>query len=57
MKIESIKKREVPGLPIYDIKFDNGKIYSYTSNHKLKTENGWKKIEKLKENEIILDTL
>jgi hypothetical protein len=38
----------------YDITFEVGYIYSFTENHKLKTEDGWKFVKDLNEDDIII---
>ena len=37
----------------YDITFDDGKTYSFTGNHKLKTTSGWKHVADLTEDDMI----
>ena len=37
----------------YDITFDDGKTYSFTGNHKLKTTTGWKHVADLTEDDMI----
>lgn len=37
----------------YDITFDDGKTYSFTGNHKLKTTTGWKYVADLTEDDMI----
>jgi len=39
---------------IYEVEFEDGKIYKFTDNHKLKTENGWKKVSDLTEKDVII---
>lgn len=39
---------------VYEIEDENGKIYKFTGDHKLKTINGWKRVDNLKENEEII---
>lgn len=39
---------------IYEIEFEDGTLYKFTGNHKLKTKNGWKRVDCLTgEDEII----
>lgn len=37
----------------YDITFEDGKTYSFTGNHKLKTTTGWKYVSDLTEDDVI----
>jgi ribonucleoside-diphosphate reductase alpha chain len=37
----------------YDITFEDGKTYSFTGNHKLKTTTGWKYVADLTEDDVI----
>lgn len=39
---------------VYEIEFEDGNSYKFTGNHKLKTTNGWKKVEDLTENDEII---
>ena len=38
---------------VYDIEFNDNNIYSFTGNHKLKTEKGWERVDELVENDKI----
>jgi ribonucleoside-diphosphate reductase alpha chain len=40
--------------PVYDIEFEDGSIYKFTGNHKLKTINGWKKVDELLDGDEII---
>jgi ribonucleoside-diphosphate reductase alpha chain len=33
--------------PVYEIQFEDGKTFAFTGNHKLKTVNGWKRVDEL----------
>ena len=39
---------------LYEIEFEDGNVYKFTGNHKLKTLNGWKKVEDLTEEDEII---
>lgn len=52
---QTITKLYVNGMqPVYEIEFDDGKIYKFTGNHKLKTAAGWKRVDELTVNDEIL---
>lgn len=38
----------------YEIEFEDGNVYEFTGEHKLKTTNGWKFVKELSENDEIL---
>lgn len=37
----------------YDIEFDDGQLYSFTGEHKLKTQDGWKRVDELSKSDLI----
>lgn len=39
---------------IYEIEFEDGNIYGFTGNHKLKTTNGWKRVDELNNTDEII---
>lgn len=39
---------------VYEIEFEDGEKYEFTKDHKLKTTNGWKRVEDLTENDDII---
>lgn len=40
--------------PVYKLTFEDGNVYEFTGNHKLKTTNGWKRVDELTEDDDIL---
>lgn len=45
---QEITKLFVNGIEeVYEIEFEDGKIYRMTGNHKLKTKDGWKRVDEL----------
>lgn len=39
---------------VYEIEFEDGNIYKFTGNHQLKTTNGWKRVDKLTEEDEVI---
>ena len=39
---------------LYEIEFEDGNVYKFTGNHKLKTSSGWKKVEDITEDDEII---
>jgi hypothetical protein len=58
---ENNEAQEITGLfvnglePVYEIEFEDGNIYKFTGNHKLKTVNGWKRVDELTEEDEVID--
>jgi len=53
--VQLVTKLYVNGMAdVYEIEDDEGNIYKFTGNHKLKTVNGWKRVDQLTENDEIV---
>ncbi len=39
---------------VYDVEDENGQVWTFTGNHKLKTVNGWKRVDELTDNDDII---
>jgi hypothetical protein len=58
---ENDEAQEITGLfvnglePVYEIEFEDGNIYKFTGNHKLKTTTGWKRVDELTEDDEIVN--
>ncbi len=45
---QEVTKLYVNGIEeVYELEFDDGKVYKFTGNHKLLTDNGWKRVDEL----------
>lgn len=54
-ELQNVTKLYVNGMSeVYEIEDDNGNIYKFTGNHKLKTTNGWKRVDELSENDEVV---
>lgn len=52
---QKITKLYVNGIkPVYEIEFEDGNIYKFTGNHKLKTLTGWKRVDELTPDDNII---
>ncbi len=52
---QAITKLYVNGLQdVFEIEFEDGNSYKFTGNHRLKTANGWKRVDELKESDEIV---
>jgi ribonucleoside-diphosphate reductase alpha chain len=40
---------------VYEIEDDKGNVYKFTGNHRLKTTNGWRRVDKLTEDDEIIE--
>lgn len=53
---QCITKFYVNGMKdVFEIEFIDGNSYKFTGNHQLKTQNGWKRVDELTEEDEILD--
>jgi ribonucleoside-diphosphate reductase alpha chain len=54
-ELQNVTKLYVNGITeVYEIEDDAGNVYKFTGNHKLKTTNGWKRVDELTENDEII---
>jgi hypothetical protein len=54
-ELQNVTKLYVNGMnEVYEIEDDAGNVYKFTGNHKLKTTNGWKRVDELTENDEII---
>jgi ribonucleoside-diphosphate reductase alpha chain len=54
-ELQNVTKLYVNGInEVYEIEDDSGNLYKFTGNHKLKTINGWKRVDELTENDEII---
>ena len=54
-ELQNVTKLYVNGMnEVYEIEDDAGNVYKFTGNHKLKTINGWKRVDELTENDEII---
>ena len=55
-ELEKVTKLYINGIsPVYEIETEDGTIIKITKDHKLKTNNGWKKAEDLQEGDEIMN--
>jgi ribonucleoside-triphosphate reductase (thioredoxin) len=53
--IQKVTKLFINGISeVFEIEDENGIKYKFTGNHKLKTSNGWKRVDELSENDEIV---
>lgn len=54
-RLQDITGLFVNGLePVYEIEFEDGNVYQFTGNHKLKTDKGWKRVDELTEEDEVI---
>ena len=56
-ELQNVTKLYVNGInEVYEIEDDVGNVYKFTGNHKLKTTNGWKRVDELTEKDEIISS-
>jgi ribonucleoside-triphosphate reductase len=54
-ELQNVTKLYINGInEVYEIEDTTGNVYKFTGNHKLKTTNGWKRVDELTENDEII---
>lgn len=54
--LQPVTRLFVNGLAeVYEVKMADGNVYKFTGNHKLKTINGWKRVDQLTEDDDIIE--
>lgn len=55
-KLQNVTRLYCNGIkPVYEIEFEDGSVYKFTGNHKLKTRIGWKRVDELSEKDDIIN--
>lgn len=53
--IQEVTKLYINGeVPVYEIEFEDGNVYSFTGNHRLLTSQGWKRVDEMTEEDDII---